>query len=122
MLPGLRADRHRTEAPCHTRVVSSCDRTFTIECTDAETAALVDVAFGGLRVRAGRSNSTSRTSYRIERDSEDCGFRVCDGDGSTTRFKDAAGLLFHLDKSLTIALQRQRPDLYFLHARGEWPI
>jgi hypothetical protein len=25
-------------------------------------------------------------------------------------------LLFHLDKSLTIALQRQRPDLYFLHA------
>ena len=28
---------------------------------------------------------------------------------------DADGLLFHLDKCLTIALQRERPELYFLH-------
>jgi hypothetical protein len=50
------------------------------------------------------------------RDGEGGGFRICDENGSTTRFEDADGLLFHLDKCLTIALQRQRPELYFLHA------
>jgi hypothetical protein len=94
----------------------ACDRAFAIQCADDETAALVDVAFGGLLVRSGTSIPTFKTSYRIERDGAERDFRICDGNGSATRFKDADSLLFHLDKCLTIALQRQRPELCFLHA------
>jgi hypothetical protein len=100
----------------HTRLLSACDRTFAIQCPDDETAALVDAAFGGVLVRSGTSIPTFGTSYRIERNAAEPGFRACDGDGSASRFEDADGLLFHLDKCLTIALQRQRPELYFLHA------
>jgi hypothetical protein len=96
--------------------LSACDRAFAIQCADDETAALVDAAFGGLLVPSGTSIPTFGTSYRIERNGAEHGFRACDGDGSASRFEDADGLLFHLDKCLTIALQRQRPELCFLHA------
>jgi hypothetical protein len=100
----------------HTRVLSACDRTFAIQCPDNETAALVNVAFGGLLVRSETSIPPFGTSYRIERNGAEHGFLACDGDGTASRFEDADGLLFHLDKCLIIALQRQRPELYFLHA------
>jgi len=96
--------------------LSSCGRTFAIQCPDNETAALVDVGFGGLLVPSGTSIPTFGTSCRIERNGAEGGFRIYDGDGSASRSEDADSLLFHLDKFLTIALQQQRPELYFLHA------
>jgi hypothetical protein len=97
-----------------TRVLSACDRDFAVQCADNDTAALVDVAFGGLLTRPG--TSTVKTSYWIDRDEAEGHFCISDGNGSLARFEDADGLLFHLDKCLIIALQRQRPELCFLHA------
>jgi hypothetical protein len=65
---------------------------------------------------SGTSIPTFKTSCRIERDGTEREFRVCYDNGNATCFNDADGLLFHLDKWLTIALQRARPELYFLHA------
>jgi hypothetical protein len=76
------------------------------------------VVFGGLLVQSKKSIPTFGTSFSVERNGAKYGFRLCDGAGagSAGRFTDADGLLFDLDKCLTIALQLQRPDLYFLHA------
>jgi len=41
---------------------------------------------------------------------------VCDFEGVVAQIDDPDSLLWHLDKSLTIALQYRRPDLYFVHA------
>jgi hypothetical protein len=98
------------------RALSACDCTFVIECPDDEVAGLVDVVFGGLLVRSASASAAVGPSYHIERDGAEHAFRVRDGDGSVTRLKNADSLLFHLDKSLTLALQRRRPDLFFLHA------
>jgi hypothetical protein len=43
------------------------------------------------------------------------GFRLQDG-SRLVNCSNAGDLLFHLDKSLTIAVQLLRPDLFFLHA------
>jgi len=44
------------------------------------------------------------------------GFCVRDFDGVCAQVEDMDALLWHLDKSLTLALQYRRPDLYFVHA------
>ena len=43
-------------------------------------------------------------------------FRLVDSGGAEATFDSRDSLLFHLDKNITLTLQEQRPDLYFLHA------
>jgi len=115
VLPDSVAAPHGAEGRPHTRVLSACERSVTIDCPDADTAALVDAAFGPLRAPSGTSRQTRGMGYRIERSGADRGFRIFTDCKPVTHVDDADGLLFHLDKCLTIALQRERPELYFLH-------
>jgi len=93
----------------------SCDRTFVIHCHDHETAALVRTTFGGLLVSSPPRYSVGSKHYDVE-----CSgtgrFRVVDSGGAEATFDDCDSLLFYLDKNITLTLQKERPDLYFLHA------
>jgi hypothetical protein len=96
----------------------ACGSTFHIECADEALAALVEVAFGGLKVPFSWAHSEKTARYLIERSISNTayGFCVRDFDGVCAQVEDRDALLWHLDKSLTLALQYRRPDLYFVHA------
>jgi hypothetical protein len=92
-----------------------CDRRFLIQSEDDESAAFVRAGFGSMLVDASASTPVARR-YRIGSAPSGSGFRVVTNDDEPVLLEDAGGLLFHLDKDLTIALQLQRADLFFLHA------
>jgi hypothetical protein len=106
-----------------TLALTACGCSFAVSCPDEETTTLVDAAFSGLLVPSGGS-PTRAISHRVERAAAPQAYSVHTAGGSTTAFADAGDLLFYLDKALTLALQRQRADLYFVHAaavaRGDW--
>jgi hypothetical protein len=107
-----------------TLALTACGCSFAVSCPDEETTTLVGAALGGLLARSRASVIQPVISYRVERAAAPHAYRVHAANGSTTAFADADSLVFFLDKALTLALQRQRPDLYFLHAaavaRGDW--
>ena len=107
---------HRADAALRTLALKACDCAFAIECPDDETATLLDVVFGALLIPSTAGKSTVSASLRIERGGQGRGYRIREVDAGSTPIADADALLFHVDKWLTIALQRQRPDLYFVHA------
>jgi hypothetical protein len=116
--PGHRRREH--DAPSGrslpTVALKACDCAFAIQCPDDETATLLDVAFGALLIPSTAGTSIISASLRVERGGPERSYRIQDADGGSTRIADADALLFHLDKWLTIALQRQRSELYFVHA------
>lgn len=94
----------------------ACGCTFLVQCEDQAIAALVEVAFGALTVPHFRLRSEVTGRYQVQRGNAAQGFYVCDFAGVAAEIEDADTLLWHLDKSLTLALQYRRPDLYFIHA------
>lgn len=90
----------------------ACDCTFALECDADQTAELVEPLFA--RMLDPSPDLTRATRYRIERRLGGA-FLLSNGAGAVT-LADADRLLFHLDKAITLALQHQRPDLFFLHA------
>jgi len=102
----------------HMFVLRACDSTFHIQCADEAIAAIVEVAFGGLIVPFSWSHPEVTGRYQIELSNSNAaqGFCVRDFNGVCAQVEDTDALLWHLDKSLTLALQYRRPDLYFLHA------
>jgi hypothetical protein len=99
----------------HNIGLHSCGRTFEIHCHDHETAALVRSVFGGLLASSPPAQWKASKHYDIEHDGTGR-FRLVESGGAEATFDGRDSLLFHLDKSITITLQEQRPDLYFLHA------
>jgi hypothetical protein len=95
--------------------IKACDRAFVIQCEDEEAAALIARAFSGL-ISATASIDDTFVLCRVLKGPAGWRFRVLDSRGGDEAFDDADGLVFHLDKLLTLTLQYQRPDLYFLHA------
>jgi hypothetical protein len=93
-----------------TLALGACERTVAFSCPDAETSELLRLGFSRLIIPS-RANGVS---CRIERETHG-GFRVFDADRIAC-LQDADELLHHIDKLVTVALQRSRPDLYFLHA------
>jgi hypothetical protein len=91
-----------------------CDRRFLIQSEDEESASLVHAGFGSMLVDPSPSSPVARR-YRIGRSPSGPEFRLVTDDEAVL-LEDAGDLLFHLDKDLTIALQLQRADLFFLHA------
>lgn len=89
-----------------------------MRCGDEAIASLVEVAFGALMVPSSSIHSEMTGRYEIERSNSNTadGFHVRDPDGVCAQLEDADALLWHLDKTLTLALQHRRPELYFLHA------
>lgn len=99
----------------HHFALSVCDRNFLIQSEDEEAASLVRAGFGSMLVDPSPPSPAVRR-YRIGRAPSGSGFRFATNDDEPEFLEDADELLFHLDKDLTIALQLQRPDLFFLHA------
>ena len=99
----------------HSVGLYSCGRTFEIHCHDHETAALVRSAFGGLLASLPPAQWKASKHYDIEHDGMGR-FRLVDSGGAEGTFDSRDSLLFHLDKNITLTLQKERPDLYFLHA------
>jgi hypothetical protein len=94
-------------------VLQACGCAFAFRCADDETSTLIRSVFAGLLVPPSTFPSAIR-QYNIDRCFPNA-FRVSDGTDSLS-LDDAEGLLFHLDKEMTLTLQRQRRDLFFLHA------
>jgi hypothetical protein len=92
--------------------LTACGCTFLVEC-DGEAATLLLPVFSGLLSGSSRGDAPQPGRYRIE--SCGAGFRVRCTAGPAY-LDDRCSLLAHLDTHLTLALQRSRPDLYFLHA------
>ena len=105
-----------TSNSTHIVALRACGCIFHIECPDDAIAALVQVAFGALIVPFSWLRFVDRGRYQIQRANTAQSFSVHDFDGVVAHIEDADTLLWHLDKSLTIALQHRRPDLYFVHA------
>jgi len=97
-------------------VLAACDCAFEVEYAHEEIGALVTAGFSGLVVPPSRVAGTVIRRYRIETGNSRREYQVhCSREGAVaaTSHDD---LLFYLDKSMTMALQCHRPDLYFLHA------
>jgi hypothetical protein len=92
----------------------ACGCPFAIHCTDDETASLIQTNFGPLLAQPSVL-AAAVGRYDIERSGTAGPFRVSDGRGSQL-LADPDSLLFHLDKEVTLTVQRHRRDLFFLHA------
>ena len=76
---------------------------------------MLQLAFGGLEIPAHNTTRHIAAACHVDR-GDRASYRVRDEAGSVTWCEDADELLYHVDKFLTLAVQRQRPDLFFLHA------
>lgn len=97
-------------------ILGACDRNFLVQCDDDEAVPFLLAAFSGLLTLSSSAIADAIELCRIVDGASECRFRVLNSRGGAESFSDIGGLVFHLDKLLTIALQYQRPDLYFLHA------
>ena len=92
---------------------SACNRGFTIRTHDDETAALMEAAFGGMS-RVSPAGAALERDFDVTRTSS--GYQVATRAAGVSTFPDADTLLFHIDKDITIWLQLERRDLFFIHA------
>lgn len=92
----------------------ACQRTFAVQCDDDRAAAHLEAVFGRLIVSPSTLPPAIRR-YRIDACAPGSTYRFSDGDTAVS-LADLDRLLFHLDKEITLALQHERPDLFFLHA------
>jgi hypothetical protein len=84
----------------------------TVACDDAGLRSLLLTHYG--RMRASPAGPT--LAYRAGRVDDGSGYFYAPDGGPPNRVADSAALLNHFDGDVTIALERARPDLYFLHA------
>ena len=82
-------------------------------CEDADLARLLELNFGSLAVpEPGDDSADLRYALRREADR----FELERSGGKALRATEIGGLLFLLEKDITVELQKLRRDLYFLHA------
>ena len=94
--------------------LGACDRLFAIECACERTLELVRNVFSALVQSADADRSPVRSYVVTGPDRSGC-FVITDG--TNTEFADGADdLLYQIDKAIIVALQLERPDLFFLHA------
>ena len=89
------------------------DQYVRVECDNAGLEAILLANYGALR--AEPPQRLPDLNYRITGD-EASGFSLHRRGRRTIAAHDAGDLLFLLEKDCTVALQRRRPDLLFLHA------
>ena len=92
----------------------ACGCTIALHTDDADAARLLVVTFGALRI-APDAPGQPVLALRVARRASGRGYNLSDGTDQVA-VDDATALLHHVDKRIAIALQRQRPDLLFLHA------
>lgn len=87
-----------------------------IHCDDPATCSLLAAHYRHL---SGPSHR--HVEYCVSRSKERTSFSLTRVGGDTVKVRDAADLLYRLDRDLTVRVQEARPDLYFLHAAAlEW--
>ena len=92
-------------------LLTACGRRFQLLSEDSSVIDLLAGVFAGMRA-AGAADSSTPT-YSIDRYED--GFAIS-GTEPSGFAEDEADLVYHVDKAITLALQHQRPDLFFLHA------
>lgn len=92
--------------------LSACGRTFRVQSDDPAVIDLLATVFKGLR-SADAVGAQPGRSYRIEQAGE--GLQLFTDDGAWD-VENQDDLLFQIDKAITLALQNERSDLFFLHA------
>lgn len=95
-------------------VVQACRRSFTLTCTCEQTRGLLERVFGAL-TRPAHAVASAVRNYVIEGPSLSGQFTITDA-RSTCEARDADDLIYQLDKQITLAMQLERGDLFFLHA------
>jgi hypothetical protein len=89
------------------------DRAVRISCSSALEFELLVGVYGALRCPA---LATVDLEYTVGRDEANGWFYILRHGSTPLIARDDGELIFLLEKDLTIELQYQRPDLYFLHA------
>jgi hypothetical protein len=97
-------------------VLAACDCAFEVEYAHEEIGALVTAGFSGLIAPPGPFAGPVIGRYRIEPGDSRREYHVQCSRGGEPAATSRDDLVFYLDKSMTMALQCHRPDLYFLHA------
>jgi hypothetical protein len=99
----------------HTIHFEVCERCFSLDCADPRYRDLLNVVFGALSRPASAQATPVASLGRIFRDTgNSC---LLESPGVPARaVASRADLIHEVDKNLTLALQRARPDLLFLHA------
>lgn len=93
--------------------LEACGCRFEIRCPDAETVDLIGCVFDDFL--GAPADTVHAKTYEIgSHGSREC-VTVAASDGSRHVFDNPADLIFHLDKDITIELQRRRPELLFVH-------
>jgi hypothetical protein len=92
--------------------LSVCGLDIAVCCRDDETRSLLRATHSGMAVSKGTSNPD--VVYRVGRDLVSGGFVVSSDEGDLAA-SDIAEFLYTFDKALTVALQRRRRDLFFVH-------
>jgi len=101
--------------PRHTPLfLRACDRFFSIECSCEPTLELVRSVFSALVHPADVDMRPVRSYVVTACDPSGC-FVISDGTLRVVAI-GADDLLFQIDKAIIVALQLERPDLFFLHA------
>jgi hypothetical protein len=83
-----------------------------IACDDAATWSLLSAVYGAMR----GERETLDLEYRILRDGRSAGLRIERCGQEPILARDDGALLTLFDAEVVVALQRLRPDLYFVHA------
>ena len=92
-------------------LLTSCGRRFQFVSDDLPLIHLLSRIFNGMRAAAVADGAAE--TYRIDRHAD--GFAIS-GDRLSSFAEDDADLVYQVDKVMTLALQHQRQDLFFLHA------
>lgn len=95
-------------------VLSVCGRTVQISCPDPEAYRLLVAGYG--RMAATACASVPAISYRVERGAAEGSLCISRAGACTLISRNDSDFLFLFEKDLTIELQYQRPDLFFVHA------
>lgn len=92
--------------------LSVLDQAIRIRCADPTAKSLLSMAYGAMRGIPGGAD----LEYTVRRDVSPVRFHVVRPEGEPMEAPDEGTLLALFDADVAIALQRRRPDLYFLHA------
>lgn len=97
-------------------LLTACERRFTLECSEPHHESLLEAIFGALLCPEESEVSPASSLGRVAGGVAGAGWTLQTQGASVRTGETAAELIYEIDKDLTIALQRARPDLLFLHA------
>jgi hypothetical protein len=96
--------------------LEACQRRFLLECAAPRHQAVLQTVFAALGDSADSPAAPTIHLGRVVGDGDGAGCLLESPGAPVRSIATAAELIYEVDKDLTIALQRARPDLLFLHA------